>query len=414
MTELIESGLVESTVSTSRTMQESFQIQRGEEKYIVLAGCMNITKDQATAFSKFAGSLAGDAAMVLMRRHDYHDEKNGKLRNFINRNFYQDAFITKEKQSREELVGVCVNAVTQLAARSFATGLYNYETQKANYKMVDAVYGFLRNYALSDSDSDIEKEKVEIELAKIRNGLPLSDKEIKEICKKYKEEPIRPLKDISSLQALNTNKELPEALAYQIFDLYCQKYGDNKGELAVHLENRDWKYKGMNELLQYYDYLGYTGIEAEEMIRENANRYDTISRDQNYYLQFGRKMILRIGEMMDMGKVDMNQIINHTNMMVQYDPYRLRRRAVQNVGIGIAEGFGGLLERKPDVVFNGLSLALSSFRLEDGNVAEIVERECERNGITKDTFGEILNQVPLLTSGAKKANKLKEISLEKK
>ena len=41
----------------------------------------------------------------------------------------------------------------------------------------------------------------------------------------------------------------------------------------------------METSINYYDYLGFTGNHAKEILRVNANRYDTISRDQTILLR---------------------------------------------------------------------------------------------------------------------------------
>lgn len=389
MTDMIESGLVENTVLTSRTFQETFRIQEGESKYAILAGCMEISQQQIDIFARFCGTVTGYAVINKRREEVYNASKNGKATNWINKNIYQDSIKTKTRQSEQEIVGTVAAAVTEWLVKQAAKGLYDYAGKRANYQALEQVYSFLNNYVLTDKETS-NMEKASKELAKIRNGLPLSDDDKKKIYETNINKEVIPLENISSMSVLNNNSQLCENLAYQLFDLYCYKYGDDKGELAAELENRNFKYKGMDTLFSYYDYLGFTGKHAEEMIRVCANRYETICRDQTYYLKLGRMIIREY--LLDFPGVDISKVHERCSCMAQYDPYQLRRKKVQNVGVGVLEGLGGLITKRPDIVINGGSLALSQFELEDGNIPSIMEREFKKNGVDLQEFNIMLNQ----------------------
>lgn len=221
------------------------------------------------------------------------------------------------------------------------------------------------------------------------NGLPISEKE-KNKLRDYTVSNTIPvsLANMDSISALNSDNNLCEALTYQLFDLYCYKYGDQNGVLAQCIANNDFTYKGMARLLEYYDYLGFTGNHAKELLRDNARRYDKINRDQRYYLEFGRKIIREFS--LKLPEVNMNEVRNHCNMMIQYDPYRLRRKVVQRAVAGTGIGIGGLLLERPDIVMSGGSLALSQFNLEDGNLLEVMEKQFKEQGIGQNTFSNML------------------------
>ena len=394
MPDMIESSNIKGTVLTSRNFQEAFRIQEGESRYAVLARCMEVNQQQIDAFARFCGSATGYLVMEHRRQEIYHAEKNGKFTNWINRNIYQAPVKTNTRHAKEVIGGTIASMVTGWLVKQAAEGVFNYVTKKANYQAVEQVYSFLQNYAMTDAHSSNQK-RAQLELAKIRNGLPLSDANKKKLSEKMKKNKSLEVEDIPSMSVLNNNTQLCEALAYQLFNLYCQKYGDNDGELAKELEQRNFKYVGMETLLNYYDYLGFTGSHAKEMLRVNANRYDTISRDQAYYLELGRMMILKFS--LDIPEVDINRVKEHCKYMAQYDPYQLRRKKVQNIGIGAIESLAGLQLKRPDIVLNGGALALSQFELEDGNILAIMEREFKKCGINPDDFGIMLNQAANIT-----------------
>ena len=203
------------------------------------------------------------------------------------------------------------------------------------------------------------------------------------------------LEDIPSMSILNNNTQLCDFLAYQLFSLYCYKYGDDDGKLVKALEQKNFNYIGMETLLNYYDYLGFTGNYAKEKLRENANRYDTISGDQTYYLKLAREITLKFS--LNIPGVDINRVKEHCNYMAQYDPYQLRRRNVQNIVIAVSEGLAGWLLKRPDIVLNGGALALSQFELEDGNILTIMEREFKKCGIAPEDFSVMLKQASNIT-----------------
>lgn len=398
MAELIEDSCVEGTVITSRNFQEAFRIQEGESHYAILAGCIEISQQQIDMFANFCGTVTGYAAINKRRQEVYYNQNNGKMTNWINRNIYQDPMETKTRHFEEEVIGTVTSTVTEWLIKKAARGVYNYATKKANYQAIEQVYSFLNNYALTDADISNGK-RTQLELAKIRNGLPLSDVGRKKIYESNKGKAVIGLEDIPAMSVLNNNTQLCETLAYQLFDLYCQKFGDDDGILAKELEKKNFSYTGMNTLLSYYDYLGFTGNHAKEMIRVNANRYDTICRDQAYYLKLGRMIIRNFS--LDIPDVDIYKIREHCSYMAQYDPYQLRRKKVQNVGIGTIKGLAGLLVKRPDIVLNGGSLALSQFQLEDGDIPTIMQREFEKEGIKLEDFDLMLNQAKKITEKSK-------------
>lgn len=393
MAELIDDKFVEGTIITSRNFQEVFRIQEGESVYAVLAGCIEISQQQIDFFAKFCGNVTGCA--VMNKRHQkIYNNKNGKAVNWFNRNIYQNPVKTKLRQSEESIMGTFASGATEWLVKQAVRGIHDYSAKKANYQALEQIYGFLNNYVMTDAKISNGK-RARLELAKIRNGLPLSDKDRKKLYETSKEKQLIELEDIPTMSVLNNNSQLSEALAYQLFDLYCQKFGDSEGILAKELEKQNLSYTGMDTLLRYYDYLGFTGSHAKEMIRVSANRYDQICRDQSYYLQLGRMIIREFS--LDLPGVDIIHIQEHCKHMSQYDPYQLRRRTVQNVSVSIAEGLTGLLLKRPDIVLNAGALALSQFELEDGNASTVMANAFKKRGVGLDDFDLMYNQSKKIT-----------------
>ena len=388
MTELIEDNCIEGTIITSRNFQEAFKLQEGENNYSILAGFMEINQQQVEMFAEFCGELAGYAVINKQREREYRNDKN-KMGDFVNRNVYQNLRKTQHRQLIEGALGTVASSMVEGAVKRGAHSLYRYSANKANYQSLEQVYSFLQNYTLTDNETS-NSERTQLELAKIRNGFPLSDKMRKKIYENAKGKTAISLCDIPTMSVLNNNPQLCEALTYFLFDLFCYKYGDDDGILASSIEKGNFNYTGMNTLFSYYDYLGFTGSHAKELIRTNARRYDSICRDQARYLQFGRAIVRELS--FNLPNVDIYRIQEHCKQMAQCDPYQLRRKKVQNITVGVFESMAGICLKRPDIIFNGGALALSQFQLEDGNIPTIMQRELKKNGIDIDSFDLMLSQ----------------------
>ena len=386
---LIEDNCVENTIVVSRNFQEAFRIQEGESKYAILAGCMEISQQQIDDFAKFCGTLTGYAMINKRREAAYNDPRNGKWINFINKNLYQNPVKTQVRHTEEEIIGTVTAVVTEGLIKLAAKGIYDYSAKKANYLTVEQVFSFLHNYAMTDEELS-NSQRVKLELAKIRRGLPLNEAERKKMLEAIKSKRVIELADMQTMTVLNNNSQLCESLTYQLFNLYCQKYGDDNGNLAKELEQRNFNCVGMDTLLRYYDYLGFTGNHARELVRVNANRYDKISRDQAYYLELGRLLVRDLS--FDIPGVDIKRIQERCRNMTKYDPYQLRRGLIQKLGGSVIKTASGILQKRPDVVLNAGSVALSQFELEDGNILELIQNKFKKDGLELEDFNYMLDQ----------------------
>ena len=164
MGKLADTSIIESTVIESRKFQEAYRFQEGESSYAILADFIEINENQINAITQFAGNLAGYAAVTQKRKWDYFDGGNGKVKNWVNRNLYQNPMETVKKQVSEEVVGIVAAAATEKVLKLAAQGLHNYMGKKANRDAVIQVYRFLNNYVYVDANlSNTEKAKNELE-----------------------------------------------------------------------------------------------------------------------------------------------------------------------------------------------------------------------------------------------------------
>lgn len=382
---LSSNKLVKGTTLTSRTFQETLMATAGSSPYQSIATFLENNPLQIDQFAKFIGNNAAYFTINTYREAHYHSKDNSAITNFIHRNLYQNPLDSSNYNFKETMLGVSASATTEFAIKKGAEILHDYSRGKANYEALKDAYNFLNNYILLDSDS-VDTKRALIELSKIRNSLPLSDANKEKIYTQAKDSNPIPLEDISSMSSLNNDK-FCETISYYLFNLFCYKYGDNNGILAEHIENGNFDYPGMDTLLNYYDYLGFTGNHAKELIRTNAINFNKISRAQSTYMNLSRQLIKESS--LQIPEINMNDIRQRCASMVQYDPYQLRRKKVQTAGIGAAKALTGIINKRPDIAINGISLALSQFKLEDGNISSLIEKEFKNCGMPASDFSAI-------------------------
>ena len=146
MGKLADTSIIESTVIESRKFQEAYRFREGESNYEILADFIEINEKQINAITQFAGNLAGYVAITQKRNRDYFNESNGKVKNWVNRNLYQNPMETFKKQASEEVVGIIAAAATEKVLKLAAQGVYGYMGKKANREAAIKVYKFLNNY----------------------------------------------------------------------------------------------------------------------------------------------------------------------------------------------------------------------------------------------------------------------------
>lgn len=385
MEELSRSELVKGTTLTSQISEETFMLSTGAISYGTIADFLENNSALIFNFSKFIGDNVGNFAINTYRNSHYHSKKNSSAINFIHRNLYQNPKESAICTSKATLLGVISSVATEAALNNGVKELHKHAIHKSNYNTLQQAYFLLHNYVLIDSET-INTKRATIELSKIRNSFPLSNDDKEKLFTCSKNTPYIPLEDISSLSALNNDK-LCEFIAHYLFNLFCYKYGDGNDVLAQHIENGNLDYPGMDTLLMYYDYLGFTGNHAKELIRTYAIDFDKVSRTQSTYLQASRQLIKDF--CLQIPSISIDEVRQRCSCMVQYDPYQLRRKKTQTISINIFKALAGIVSKRPDIAMNGIALALSQFELEDGNIASIMEKEFKNCGMPISDFSAI-------------------------
>lgn len=159
--------------------------------------------------------------------------------------------------------------------------------------------------------------------------------------------------------------------------------------------------KGKQQLLDYYNLIGFHGNMAKEMIRENAESYNIISNDQVNYLKISRSIINNIA--VKIPEINIDRLRTQADAMAKYDPYSIRRKTTQNIAGGAGTTLAGIFSKRPDLVIQGASTALSQLKLENNdNAVEFLEKQFKTNGIDNDVFGFIFKQSRDISNQASK------------
>lgn len=376
MTEIIALEQTESTISTSRTFQEMLKIEHGASAYRVLAATLDTSMPYIDKLAEDIGLYLAGKAVKDKYDEQYFNPKYGKFKNFLTRNIYIDPN-KKEKMQQERFnTGLATSIATEAAVKLGARGIQAWANHCDVIKTFGEIYALLNSFANTDTDG-ANIRGANIELSKIRNAFPVSDSVKKTIKKKYGS-PMQP-QDLPAISALlgEGGSRLSDNLAYMLYSICCQKFGDDE--------------KGTRQLLDYYDLIGFHGNMAKEMIRESANSYNVIANDQVNYLKISRSIINNIA--VKIPEINIDRLRIQADAMAKYDPYSIRRKAAQNVVGGTGTTLAGIFSKRPDLVIQGASTALSQLKLENNdNAVEFLEKQFQNNGVENSAFGFIFKQ----------------------
>ena len=104
---------------------------------------------------------------------------------------------------------------------------------------------------------------------------------------------------------------------------------------------------------------------------------------------------------MTIPEINVERIVTQADEMAQYDPYSIRRKKVQKVGAAGIMTLGGIFAKRPDIVLQAGSTALSQAQLEgNDNAMEFLANTFKDKGIDLDSFITMKNQSKNITDSA--------------
>lgn len=376
MVDIIPVEQVEGSISTSRTFQEMLKIQHGDNAYRVLAATLDYSMPVIDSLAEGMGSYLAACAVKSKYDQQFFNPKYGKFKNFLTRNIYLDPLKKSEMERERFLVGKGVSLATEVAVKLGVRGIQKWANNRDTIKTFGEIYALLNSFANTDTDgANIRSAKVE--LKKIRSSFAVNDSQMSSIMKKYgKTLEIDELPDISALKS-EGGDDLSMNIAYMLYAVCCQKFGDDE--------------RGLAQLMDYYSLLGFQGNMAREVLRENRESYATIASDQVKYLKISRSIIT--GVAVKIPEINIDRLNAQATAMAKYDPYSIRRSKTQSIIGGGGTTLAGIFSKRPDLVIQGASTALSQLQLENNdNAVEFLEKQFKANGIDNNAFGIIFKQ----------------------
>ena len=343
-------GNIEAHILTSRTMQEQIECTSQNSIYGVFSMLIYNNIDKIDRFSEFASEGIALGTMGLVDSLQYK-KKNHKVKSFVERNIYVNPLTRQQYQLGRTLAGHVVGKAAEVALKTGSRVVYEGLKNKNELDLYTKIYQLLRFYALSDSDKSNDGKGM-LEVKKILNSFPITDAAKKKILDTAK----------NSTKELNTfsiDESQKEALSYFLYSIYCQKcFGYPQ-----------YTTDGLYEL---YRFLDFGSEESLELLNENKNKYQIITREQTQYLKLSRRFVTQLS----LGIPDYNksQVSKNIHIMAQFDPYDIRRKVVRKAGAGSAITIAGIYTKNPQLVLNGLSTALSIINFDDDKRESTRER----------------------------------------
>lgn len=373
----------ENTISTSRTFHEQLNIEGGTTGYGVLAALIDSNMSRIDAVAENLGKYIAQNVVKDKYDQQYFNNKFGRFKNFWTRNIYLDP---QKKQAMEEdraKAAFVASLGTEVTIKLVARAAQSWMQHCDKIAVMSQIYELLNSFANADAqNSDVRRAN--IELSKIRNSLPLNNNDKRKLVNKFKGIST-PLEDISSIAAFSGENggAVRENVSYMLYAIYCQKYKDDP--------------RGYDMLMDYYNFLGYHGSFAKEMIRENGETYSNITDDQTAYLKMARGMIKQV--FVTIPEISIDRLNSQADEMAKYDPYSIRRKKVQKAGAAGIMTLGGVFARRPDIVLQAGSTALAQIQLEgNDNAVDFLAKTFKDKGIDLNAFSSMLNQSKIISS----------------
>lgn len=364
-----ESVYTGNSIIFSRLFQENISLSQGVTSYGVIADLIDIHIREIDKIAEYVGAYFSQRD--IEKRYAEQYGKN-RISGAINRTFTSDSKAYDNAVERRDfgfIKALAIESSIKIGTRT----IQKWANEKEKYQCLEQVYRILLAYAKEDS-SVTERKKLIRELNKIRNSFPLSANDRIKLSEISVDELDVFETDFPILQA-EGNQKLKENMAYLLYVLYVQKYGE-----SIEKEKR---------LLEYYDLLGFKSLESSELLRENKNSYDIITTDQLKYLNIARSMVKNLE--ISVPDIDVGAIARRTVEMAENDPYRIRKKKVLRKPIGGQKRISDIFFESPLVVINAGATALSQLDL-DNDAKENVRNQMIEWGLDDDAINNIMEE----------------------
>ena len=361
------------SISISRVFQENFSAACGVTNYGKVANFIGTHIEQV---DRMAESLGAYFSKVNIDKK--YTEQYGKpdIVGMIKRNFTPSNSAWENQINRRDK-GFITRLAVESGIKIFSRGIQMWTSNKEKFNCFSQIYRILLAYS-KEGNQGVDNSNLQLqirELNKIRNSFPISAND------RLK------LSDISvdnfdvftsdfTIFDLKDSDKIKENIAYYLYVLYAQKYGE-----SVENESR---------LLQYYRLMGFHEMESKELLRENKEAYDIVTDDQLKYLILSRKMLKNLET--SMPHIDLNQMAGRIDEMSKNDPYRIRKRMVLKPTVSSKKTILDIFFNEPDVVLQAGSTAISQLEMNDDSKEEIRNSFVNKWGLDHDMYSNILSE----------------------
>ena len=361
--------LPETTVSSSRIVQESVNVGQGVSAYGALAAFIDTNIAKIDELSEYIADIASQE-IVKNKYNQQYFKSDTPFKSFLNRNIYLNKDKVEKMQFERYAYGFIGRAAVEAALKFGARSIGKWANKKDIYNTCEQVYSVLTSY-ISDANPKLDKKLAIIELNKIRNTFPLSVSEKRKLSLNHPLNSVTSnITDVASI--LNKgNEPVKNALAYYLAVLRRQIYGADTSED-----------KSFNN---YYSLIELNGAYGKELGNENERSYDEVAADQAAYLQLSRGIMKNMFK--DVPSFDIGSIVTRSNELAQYDPYTIRRKKIKGAAKGGALTIGGIITSNPEIAMNGLSTALSQFTFHNNDeVLTLAKDAMSKWGVSGNEF----------------------------
>lgn len=333
--------------SSSRIVQESITVGQGVSAYGVLASFIDTNIAMIDKLAEYLADQAAQKAVGALYDRQYFDS-NVKYKNILTRNKYLSSDKRESLQHERYITGFLTATAAEAAIKYGSRALGKWLNQKDTFITCEQLYSVLVSFVVN-ADAKANKTRARIELAKIRNSLPLSVSDRKKLSEKYNTTtPLLENLDISSIMSTKNN-ELRNAISFFIAVLRRQLFESETSN--------------DRSALDYYSLIDINGQYGKELLNENENKYDIIAADQTAYLQMARGLMKNM--FLDKPNIDLEAIKARTDELSKYDPYSIRRKKLKGVNNASSLKIGNIILGNPDTALSGISTMLSQFEVSD-------------------------------------------------
>lgn len=357
----------ETSISSSRLIQESINVGQGVSAYGTLAAFIDTNIAHIDQLAEYIADEATKKVVKNKYDNQYFDSDT-KFKNFLNRNIYFNKNKVETMQQDRFIYGYLTKVAAEAAIKFGARAIGKWANKKDVFITCEQLYSILVAY-IAHAHPGTNVNRAKIELNKIRNSFPISQTDRKKIAEKCN---VRNY----SLDCIETssivtkgNESVRNALAYYITSLSRQLYGaDSSSDRSV---------------LDFYSLIALNGHYGKELSHEHEKQYDEIAADQTAYLQISRGILKNMFK--DSPHIDLNKINTRAQELAQYDPYAVRRKKIKGAAKGGVITIGSIISGNPEIALSGLATALSQFTQSD-EVLQLSKDAMKKWGIGGNEF----------------------------